>query len=333
MSASSAESAMTVSEAGEAQVLSEILGALQRSAGAQTAPPLVVAPGDDAAVIRVDGDTVVTSDAMVEGVDFSLNWCTGFQLGWKLAATNLSDIAAMGATPIGLTVAVFAPDRTPVQLLVDVSTGLAEACNALAPGCSVIGGDLSTAAQLAFSVTAIGSMGARAPITRSGAAPGDIVAYAGDLGLSGSGLRRLLSFGADESSAATIADLWREYPDELAAHLMPSPPIHLGVAAADSGATAMMDVSDSLSLDAARMGAASTVTLNLSSELLQLFIEITSLNDVLTGGEDHGLLATFPAQTELPEGFVEIGVVETQSVELLLDGAPYSPTGWDPFQH
>jgi thiamine-monophosphate kinase len=333
MNASSAEPALTVSEAGETQVLSAILGALHRSAVSPTSSPVVVAPGDDAAVLRVDGDTVVTSDAMVEGADFSLQWCTGFQLGWKLAATNLSDIAAMGATPIGLTVTVLAPDRTPVQLLVDVAKGLAEACNALAPGCSVVGGDLSTSAQLAFSVTAIGSMGAQTPIKRSGATPGDVVAYAGDLGLSGSGLRRLLSFGIDENSTVTVADLWREHPDELEAHLMPSPPIHLGRAAADSGATAMMDVSDSLSLDAARMGASSKVTLNLSSELLQSFIEVTSLHDVLTGGEDHGLLATFPPQRKLPEGFVEIGVVETQSVELLLDDAPYSPTGWDPFQH
>jgi len=332
MTASSEHRTITVSEAGEKQVLAAILRALKAAAIENATTHVRVGPGDDAAVIRLDGDAVISSDAMVEGADFSLAWSTGFQLGWKLAATNLSDIASMGAKPSGLTVTVFAPDDTSVQLLVDVATGLSAACASLAPGCEVVGGDLSTSSQLSFAVTAIGSMGGRTPVTRGGARPGDLVAYAGSLGLSGAGFRLLATQGAEAQSTSEISSLWEQYPEALAAHLTPSPPVELGPAAADAGVTAMMDVSDSLSLDAARLGAASLVTLNLSSESLQQLSSVSSLNEVLTGGEDHGLLATFPAGFSLPSGFVEIGIVEPQSAQLLLDGEPFMPRGWDPFR-
>lgn len=332
MTASSENHAITVSEAGEKHVLSVILRTLEATAVENVITHVVVAPGDDAAVMRLDGDAVISSDAMVEGADFSLAWSTGFQLGWKLAATNLSDVASMGASPSGLTVTVLAPDDTPVQLLVDVARGLSAACAELAPGCEVVGGDLSSSSQLAFAVTAVGSMGGRTPVTRGGARPGDLVAYAGSLGLSGAGLRLLSAEAGEAQSIDDIASLWEEYPEALAAHLTPSPPIELGPAAADAGVTAMMDVSDSLSLDAARLGAASQVTLNLRSDSLQAFSSTSSLNDVLTGGEDHGLLATFPAGCSLPAGFVEIGMVEPQSVDLLVDGELFLPRGWDPFQ-
>lgn len=331
MTASVEYGSLTVQEAGETRVLAAVFASLRAHERQSSAPFVIVPPGDDAAVLRLDGDAVVTSDAMVDGVDFSMKWCTAPQLGWKLAATNLSDLAAMGAVPAGLTVTVFAPVDTTVRFLEEVSRGLAEACAELAPGCRVIGGDLSTSRQLAFSITAIGAMGDRTPVTRSGAQPGDVLAYAGDLGLAGAGLRILSSNDALGRAKNPVNDLWLHHTEELSAHLTPAPPVTLGPVAADAGATAMMDVSDSLSLDAARLGAASNVTLNLSASHMQLFISRTSIDDVLFGGEDHGLLATFPPTVSLPSGFVQIGWVQPRTDELQLDGAPISPVGWDPF--
>jgi thiamine-monophosphate kinase len=317
-------------DVGESGVLSSILAAL----AAHPAASVVLGPGDDSAVFAIDGDAVVSTDAMVEGVDFRLDWSSGFELGWKLAATNLSDIAAMGAVPKALTVTVLAPSDTPVRLLQDVTSGLTEACQVLAPGCAVVGGDLSRSPVLAFSVTAIGETGTTAPVTRGGAKPGDIVAYAGQLGFAGYGLRLLSDQCATVSPASqdSLARLWQEYPDALAAQLAPSPPVALGLGAALAGATAMMDVSDSLSLDAARLGKASDVTLNLAASALQPELDGMTLDDILFGGEDHGLLATFTEPDDLPTGFRQIGTVQRRTEQLLVDGAAIEPRGWDPYR-
>lgn len=343
MGASEQRPHLTVGEVGEAGVLRSILavfaraaavtnGGVGNAAGAAGATgssnSVRIGPGDDAAVLALDGEVVVTTDAMVEGPDFRRTWSTGFELGWKLAATNLSDLAAMGAIPRALTVTVMAPKATPLALLEEVAEGLSEACNTLAPGCAVVGGDLSTSVELAFSVTALGDMAGLPPVLRSGAQAGDTVAYAGELGLASAGLRLLYERGqgAPDQIAQALAELWQSHPDELAAQLAPSPPISLGRIAAEHGATAMLDVSDALSLDAARLGEASGVTLDLETDLLP-----QNLEQVLTGGEDHGLLATFGKETVLPQGFRRIGTVQPRTVELTVDGHPFEPRGWDPY--
>jgi len=316
----------TVGEAGEREVLRRVLAQLS------PAEASLVGPGDDCAVIAADGDLVVTTDSMIEGPDFLLRWHSGFELGWKLAAVNLSDVAAMGATPTGLTVALACPKDTQVELLEQIALGLSAACRELAPGCGVVGGDLSTAPVLTATVTAFGSMRGRAPVLRSGAMPDDIVAYVGDLGLAGIGLSRLYAEGH------ALEELKARSPAALEAQLAPRPPVALGVAAAEAGASAMMDVSDGLSLDAARLASASGVTLDFSSELLQAAFgdqrgQSVTVYEMLTGGEDHGLLATFPADVRLPAGFVVIGAVRDPRADepVHLDGAPFEPRGWDPF--
>jgi len=316
----------TVGEAGEREVLRRVLAQLS------PAEASLVGPGDDCAVIAADGDLVVTTDSMIEGPDFLLRWHSGFELGWKLAAVNLSDVGAMGATPTGLTVALACPKDTEVSLLEQIALGLNAACRELAPGCGVVGGDLSTAPVLTATVTAFGSMRGRAPVLRSGATPDDIVAYAGDLGLAGIGLSRL--YAEDHA----LDELKARFPAALEAQLAPRPPVALGVAAAEAGASAMMDVSDGLSLDAARLASASGVTLDFSSELLQAAFgdqrgQSVTVYEMLTGGEDHGLLATFPADARLPAGFVVIGAVRDPRADepVHLDGAPFEPRGWDPF--
>ena len=327
----------TVGEVGESGALAAILARLRPARSAS------VGPGDDAAVLTSRGDTVVTTDTMIEGPDFRLAWHSGFELGWKLAATNLSDVAAMGARPTALTVALACPRETPVALLAEIARGLDAACENLAPGCGVVGGDLGRAPVVTVAITALGDLEGRSPVLRSGARPGDVVAYAGDLGLSGIGLAALFRESAEPDGTAHergLAGIRARHPAALSAHLAPTPPIHLGIAAADAGATAMLDVSDGLSLDAARLARASGVTLALDANLLAAHFglqrgEIVSLEAMLTGGEDHGLLATFPtvATAEIPEGFRVIGEVVATCSEgpLLVGGSPYEPRGWDPY--
>lgn len=325
----------TVGELGESGVLRRILSEL---GGADAA---IVGPGDDCAVLGVRGGLVVTSDTMIEGPDFRRAWHRGPELGWKLAATNLSDVAAMGARPVGLTVSLACPAETPVELLAQIAAGLDAACRELAPGCGVVGGDLGRAPVLIAAVTALGDLDGRAAVLRSGAREGDTVAYAGELGLAGLGLSLLFSESADPDGTAHrrgLDALRARHPAAIRAQLVPAPPVGLGVAASEAGATAMMDVSDALSLDAARLGEASGVLLGLDSGLLDSAFgrqggEAVPVAAMLSGGEDHGLLATFPSDAPLPEGFSAIGRVTAAdpAARLLLDGEPVEPSGWDPF--
>lgn len=329
----------TVGELGEAEVLRRILTRLGPADAAR------IGPGDDCAVLELAGETVITSDTMIEGPDFRLPWHDGSELGWKLAATNLSDVAAMGARPRALTVALACPAETPIALLERIADGLDAACRELAPGCGVVGGDLGRAPVLTAAVTALGELAGRPAVRRSGARAGDTVAYAGDLGLAGLGLALLFAESSDGGVADDrgLAGLRDRHPAALAAQLSPRPPISLGAVAAEAGATAMLDLSDGLALDASRIARASDAMLDLDSSLLAAGFgaqrgEAVPLDAMLFGGEDHGLLATFPAGVGLPEGFAPIGAVVdahrgdgSGAAGLLLDGRPCEPRGWDPF--
>lgn len=327
----------TLGTAGERAALARILPRLPGTTNAE------LGPGDDAAVLRApDGRVVISTDLLVHGPDFRLAWSTPHDLGWKAAATNLADIAAMGATPTALVVGLAAPVDTPVDDLVGIADGLREAIAALAPGVGVVGGDLSASPTLTIAVTVFGDLGGRPPVLRSGARPGDVLAVCGVLGAAGAGLRLLFDGAVDaagEPDAAPLAALAATFPDFLEAQLRPSPPIAAGVAAALGGATAMLDVSDGLLLDAARIAAASGVALDLcSAALAPDAARIESAVPgyagaplVLAGGEDHALLATFPSDA-LPDGFRAIGAVRDGSGVLLdgVDPAVVVP-GWDPF--
>jgi thiamine-monophosphate kinase len=312
----------TLGELGEAATLRRIFPRLPDATAA------LVGPGDDAAVLAApDGRFVVTTDTMVHGPDFRLAWSTPHDLGWKAAATNLSDVAAMGAWPTALVVALAAPADTPVELLEGLADGLRDACVELAPGCGVVGGDLAVSPTLVIAVTAFGDLAGRDAVLRSGARPGDVVAVSGTLGLAAAGLALLFERGVDRDGvpdARRAEALRAEFPDELAAQLTPRPPLEDGVAAAASGATAMLDLSDGLALDARRLAEASGVALDLSSTAV-------GSSRALTGGEDHALLATFPAGVALPGGFRPIGVVR-DGAGMLVDGREFGDRGgWDPY--
>ncbi|MCU1422898.1 MAG: thiamine-monophosphate kinase [Microbacteriaceae bacterium] len=291
-----------------------------------TASAQLLGPGDDAAVVAApDGRFVVTTDMMIHGPDFRLAWSTPHDLGWKAAASNLADVAAMGAVPTALVVAIAAPADTPVALLEGIADGLRDGCTALAPGCGVVGGDLSVSPTLTIAVTAFGDLEGRDPVLRSGARPGDIVAIAGPLGASAAALHLLFTEAMD-------AD---DHPDEAAAtalrprtapQLAPTPPISAGPEASRAGATAMLDLSDGLAIDAARLAKASHAAIDFNPTLLGPDPSLA-----LSGGEDHSLLATFPPDAPLPTQFRRIGrVVEGEGVTV--DGKPWNPEGWDPYR-
>lgn len=290
----------------------------------------LIGPGDDAAVIAApSGSVVATTDTLVHGPDFRLAWSSGYDLGWKAAAVNLADVAAMGARPTALLVALAVPREVRLSFVERLADGLRDACAALAPGCAVVGGDLTVSETLTVAVTALGDLEGRAPVTRSGARPGDVVAIAGELGHAAHGLAVLFGrFRANgEPVPVETAMLAAGERAALTAQLRPSPPIGLGAMAATAGATAMMDVSDGLALDARRMAAASGVTLALHGDALGAHPE-----RALQGGEDHALLATFPPDV-LPPGFRQIGEVRPRGDEgLLCDERPVVAEGWDPYR-
>lgn len=300
----------TLAELGELGVLARIFPRLPK------ADATLLGPGDDAAVLAApDGRYVVTTDMLIHGPDFRWEFSAPDDLGWKAAATNLSDVAAMGARPTALVVAIAAPQSTPVSVLEGVADGLRSACAELAPGCGVVGGDLSTSDVFTIAVTAFGDLEGRRAVRRSGARPGDVVAVAGELGVAARGLRLLFEHGREGGLRADAHAVGRQ--------LRPMPPIGLGTVAADAGATAMMDVSDGLVLDARRLARASAVDLE--------FDGLT--DDEAHGGEDHALLAAFPPDVALPDGFRRIGLVVPGAGRVLVGGAPVDKLGgWDPYE-
>ena len=314
----------TLAELGELESLRRTVARLSPSVHA------IVGSGDDAAVIVADQSFVVSTDTLIENHDFKLDWSSSFDLGYKAVASNLADIAAMGAKPTALVVALVVPSSTKISWLEGFADGLDAACKQLAPGAGVVGGDLASGEQIVVSVTVHGSMEGRSPVLRSGAKAGDVVAVAGTLGKSSCGLALLQSGNKD---------LINSYDDWVSYHLRPEPPIQQGVEAAVAGATSMLDVSDGLSQDLMRICKASEVAIELSSRELQGFeamlelpaigLGVDAKNWVLHGGEDHALVATFPKDAVLPKAFKAIGVVASGEVELYLDGVPLQAKGWD----
>lgn len=344
-----------VGELGELALLDRILNRLP------TAPSLPLGPGDDAAVLAApDGRVVVTTDTMIEGPDFRRSWSSPEQLGRKAVTSNLADVAAMGAAPTGITVALAVPSQLPAEWAERFADGIRDELQASAPGCGVIGGDLATSERIVIAITAFGDLENRAPVRRTGAHVGDVLALAGEAGTSAAGLRILFSHVDDEASSHGMGELGHHLGtrDEhtaalLRAHLEPRAPIAAGRAAALAGATGMLDVSDGLLLDATRLANASGVTLDLRAEAFtpwtrplddHLAVALplarsrerapSALELVLGGGENHALLATFPPDATLPHPFRPIGEVRDRAASaapVTLDGVAQDALGWDPY--
>lgn len=320
----------TVFELGESKALAQAVSLFKGVSST------IVGSGDDAAVISVpDGRFVVTTDTLVENHDFKLEFSSGFDLGFKAVASNVADVVAMGAKPIALTVAMVISKETKQSWLEDFARGLQAGIDELAPTAEIVGGDLASGSQIVIAVSAHGEL-LSAPVLRSGAKVGDQLVVCGTLGKAAAGLSLLLH--EDKTLAAS-------YPELVAVQLRPTPPIELGLNVSQS-ANAMMDISDSLVLDASRMARASGVSIRLSSSQLfgyQAVLEqaaqsITSrggevaseLDWVLYGGEDHGFLLSMPKDFKLPAGCKKVGEVIAQDEQpVYLDDEPLQAKGWD----
>ena len=319
MSDSLAPLDLTLGEIGENAALGWVLPLLP------TGDSVVLGPGDDSALVSLpESQVLISTDMMMQGPDFRFDWSRPADVGFKAIASNAADIAAMGGVVLGFELAVAVPASTPLRMLMGLAEGFAEGIAALTPGAGVFGGDLSRSEVFTIAVTVLGSMRGLAPVVRSGATPGDLICVAGELGLSHRGLQSLIAAGDDELA---IAGLVMSDP-AVAHHLRPRPPIALGPLGAQAGATAMMDISDGLVLDASRIAKASGVRVELDSS--------AGLDEhALYGGEDHGLLATFPPSATLPEGFRAIGVVTAGDPGVFLGNRELDAQsgGWDPFRN
>jgi thiamine-monophosphate kinase len=251
---------------------------------------------DDAAVLSLskDGDLVFTHDMIVEGVHFRPEDAPA-DVAWKLLAVNLSDLAAKGATPLGVLLGYPLGgddwDRA-------FAAGLADAVAAFA--CPILGGDtVKGVGPRSLSLTAIGRA-AVAP-SRAGARAGDGLWVTGTIGLAGLGLR---GEGGEAASQA---------------YLRAQPRLHEGRALAPL-VTAMMDVSDGLLIDAQRLAAASGVRIEIALDTVPVAGEPMA---AVTAGDDYELLFTLPQDTPCPVGATRIGSVGAGDGLLLTSrGAP-----------
>jgi thiamine-monophosphate kinase len=278
---------------------------------------VIVGPGDDAAVLATaDGRVVVTTDLLVENRHFRRDWSSADDIGHKAAAQNLADVAAMGAVPTGLVVGLGAPADLPTAWALGFADGLREECDPL--GVSVVGGDVVRSDVVVVAMTALGDLRGRAPVTRAGARPGDVVAVCGRLGWAEAGFR-VLSRG------------FRSPRVLVEAHRRPAVPYRAGPQAAELGATAMCDVSDGLLADVGHVAQASGVALDIDSGAFDVPAPIRDaaaaigakpLDWILTGGDDNALAATFPAGVPLPEPWRVVGRVSAGE-GVTVDGEPY----------
>ncbi|WP_344856966.1 thiamine-phosphate kinase [Planomonospora alba] len=277
---------ITVGDLGEFGIVARIAGRLPQGR------TVLLGPGDDAALVGApDGRVVVTTDLLLENRHFRRDWSTAYDIGRKAAAQNLSDVVAMGADPTGIVVGLGLPADTPAGWLDDLADGFRDECALV--GASVVGGDTTRCELVVIGVTALGDLGGRAPVTRSGAREGDVVAVAGRLGHAAAGLALLRdgravpgaagagarpggagsaarpaagpagAAGVPASAGAEDPDSGEAAPVALAAlvdaHRRPRPPYPCGVQAAELGATAMLDVSDGLLQDLGHVAHASGV--------------------------------------------------------------------------
>ncbi|MFJ5227189.1 thiamine-phosphate kinase [Streptomyces sp. NPDC088400] len=313
----------TVGELGEFGLIRELTSRLT------TTPAVRLGPGDDAAVVAApDRRVVASTDLLLEGRHFRRDWSTAYDVGRKAAAQNLADIAAMGAVPTALLLGLVVPAELPVTWPTELMDGIRDECQVA--GAAVVGGDVVRGDTITIAITALGDLRNHEPVTRSGAQPGDVIAYTGWLGWSAAG-HAVLSRGFRSPRAF------------VEAHRRPEPPYHAGPAAAGLGATAMTDISDGLVADLGHIAEASKVRIDLRSGLIDIPTQMNDIGQavgidpiqwVLTGGEDHAIVATFPPDVKLPARWKVIGEVLNPSAlpQVTVDGAPWTMKGgWDHF--
>lgn len=314
----------TVGAAGEFPAIARIVS----TAGDAASADVLVGPGDDAAVVAApDGRTVISTDVYVEGRHFRQAWSSAEDIGHRVVAAAVADIAAMGARPTAVVIGLACPQGTPLSWLDAFSAGVRDEC--AQASAALVGGDLSSSDTIFVSVTALGDLAGGTPVLRSGAQVSDVVAVAGTLGHAAAGLA-ILSRGFRSGKAF------------IDAHRRPQPPYAEGVRARNAGAHAMCDVSDGLLADLGHIAEMSSVSIDLRSDAFDVpprMAEIAralganALQWITAGGDDHALAATF-APDAVPDGWLPIGIVQPAGADgpgVTIDGTSPEVTGWAHF--
>lgn len=291
--------ALRLSELGEDGLLAE----LERRG-------LVEGIADDGA--QLGGGLVVTQDVLLEGVHFRLEWTSWRDLGYKAAAVNLSDLAALGAEPTALLVSLGAPAGTDAAHVTELYEGLNE------PGVPIVGGDTTRSDGLALVVTALGRSD-RVP-GRGGARPGDVLVVTGPLGGSAGGLHALRNGLAGHEQ---LVERHRRPPLRLEEGRRLAATAH-----------ALMDLSDGIAADAARMAARSGVRIVVDVDRLPLADGLPEADEPFwTQGEDYELLAALAPDDPLALELPVVGRCKPgEGVELRRGGDVLDLQGWDPFR-
>jgi thiamine-monophosphate kinase len=266
-----------------------------------------LASGQDAEGAVLEDGLVVTQDVLVESVHFRFEWTSWRDLGYKAAAVNLSDLAAMAAEPVGMLVGVAIPPETGDAAILELYEGIAEA------GVPVLGGDTTAAGEFSVSVTAVGRS-ERVP-GRAGARPGDVLVVTGRLGAAAAGLYALEHGleGFDE-----LVQRHRRPPLRLEEGRRLGPVAH-----------ALIDLSDGILSDAGRIAERSSCRLAIDVESLPRAPRLEEVADLpfWTMGEDYELLGVVTSEDAAALGLAVVGRVEEGSgVE------PNLPAGWDAFR-
>jgi thiamine-monophosphate kinase len=312
---------VSIAEAGEFGLIARIVARLDVS------PATILGPGDDAAILAAPDKRVVAStDVLVEGRHFRRDWSSGADVGHRAAAANLADIAAMGAAPTALLVALCVPTDLDVGWVEDLAGGLSAEAGLV--GAGVIGGDMSSSPTLTVAVTALGDLRGEAPVVRSGAQPGDVLALAGRTGYAAAGY-------------AVLSRGFRTPKLFVEAYRRPEVPYAAGLAAARLGATSMIDVSDGLVQDLGHVATASVVGMDIRRDAFEIPNQMRDAASalgvdpylwLLAGGDDHALAATFPPGVPLPDEWRVIGAVH-EGTGVTVDRKPWSGgAGWDHFR-
>lgn len=274
------------------------------------APAGILGIGDDCSVIpQRDGmDTLVSTDMLVEGVHFLFDDISPEQLGWKSAAVNISDIAAMGGRPVSTYLSIALPRDIGQEWVMRFINGYREISGRF--GAPLLGGDTcSSPDRLCISVTVLGECEHGKALLRSGAKPGDLVCVTGFLGESAAGLRVILEGKPRTGAAGRLVEK----------HYRPLPRVSEGVALASSGAvTSMMDISDGVASDLRHIMKESGVGAVIDTGRIPISEDLKavcplfgwdSLPLALEGGEDYELLFTCRRGAELPVDYTVIGEI------------------------
>lgn len=333
---------MKISDLGEFGLISRIRK-LSRGKTSST----LIGIGDDAAVLALSASHVmlVTTDILLEDVHFDLSYTDYYSLGWKAAAVNLSDIAAMGGSPRFCLTALGIPRRTSAEQVFEFYRGFNSLLHSQTA--SLVGGDTCSSGHgLFISVTAIGEAKPDVVITRAGARPGDRIFVTGTLGDSAAGLEILQMRNAPDRDIrgraacgtriekSEIRNPKSEIERLIEKHLRPVPRVSEGRKLARSGcASAMIDISDGLSSDLLHISEQSRVGAELFADRIPLSSALQRMSTILSkmpvryaleGGEDYELLFTVPEaklkklhSLKLP--VTEIGAVTTGRTVKLVD--------------